>query len=84
MEKVVGRQVRLTLEIDGDDSGFLAKVLAPEGIDSFGQGPSPLEAVTDLVEVMRAELQALRVRREQLSSRLLGELEALEGVLEGK
>jgi hypothetical protein len=78
----VGLRVSLVLEIDHDaESGFVARVLSPAGLGSFGVGATPLDAVRDLVEVMREEAEALRARQASLGVEMARELALLDTVL---
>jgi hypothetical protein len=77
----LGLRGPLVIEIDCDGVGFVAKVLAPQGIEAFGSGPSMPAAVADLVEVMREEASSLLSRQRQLAPSLAHELEILNQVL---
>jgi hypothetical protein len=77
----LGLRPLVALELEHNESGFVAKVVDPAGIDSFGSGPSIQEAIKDLVEVMRAEAISLRSRRARLSADMARELSVLDAIL---
>jgi hypothetical protein len=69
------------IESENDGARYVVKILRPEGIDSFGAGPSIHAAIKDLVEVMRAEAAALRAHHDRLSPDMARELAAIEAIL---
>ena len=69
------------VESESDGARYVVKVFRPEGIYSFGTGPSIHAAIKDLVDVMRAEATALRARQDMLSPDMARELAAIDAIL---
>ena len=76
-----GLRPPIVVESESDGGQYIVKLSQPEGILSFGTGATVPEALRDLVAVMRSEAEALRLRRDRLSSGMARELAAIEAAL---